>query len=100
MSYRDGVRQLISAAELGQVPSALEIFAQLRQELPKERFEKPFLWNLLLKACVEGKELRKALEIFEEVPRKSARSYGKLLAAAAKTLQLKEAERLGGLLGA
>lgn len=92
---RHGVRRLISAADAGHVALALRSFEELRKTLPPTHFERPFLFNLVLKACVVGKDWRRAEQFFATVPRPSARSYGKLLQAAAMALHLEEAERRG-----
>eukprot|EP00434_Breviolum_minutum_P015294 symbB.v1.2.013478.t1/scaffold954.1/size149253/5 len=82
-----GVKALVLASEAGRVREAQELFRKLQGELPRRRFEKPFLWNLVLKACVTAKDWPSAEAWFAQMAVTSARSYGKLVVCAAQDLR-------------
>ncbi|CAL1135448.1 unnamed protein product [Cladocopium goreaui] len=65
---------------------AKEIFEKLQGVGPQRRFQKPFLWNLVLKACVTAKDWPSAEAWFTHIPRalRSSKGYSKLLTAAAQ----------------
>ncbi|CAJ1337450.1 unnamed protein product, partial [Effrenium voratum] len=99
------LRRLIAASEAGAVEEAQRSFEELRQVVPSGRFAKPFLWNLVLKERqrvpdrkkVKARDFPAAEAWFQRLCasrlQPSARSFGKLLAAASAAPH--RAERLG-----
>ncbi|CAJ1452432.1 unnamed protein product, partial [Effrenium voratum] len=103
------LRRLIAASEAGAVEEAQRSFEELRQVVPSGRFAKPFLWNLVLKERqrvpdrkkVKARDFPAAEAWFQRLCasrlQPSARSFGKLLAAASAAPHRAEAYFWEGL---